>query len=188
MLFLFLSIALSISIGFFLLVCRFLSILNNCLNLIVKKCFTVWETKRIGNISGINVFFLQTIKNLLTVRFIRAFHKLHTKPYTNFSYSELRFYFENLQKNNFTNKKSHWVNPIQGGRSSVVRTLPLDVIPRVSTSEASGAGFEKVNCLFLTSTIARTFWLSKLDIYMFPVTSFLISRYLHTWKGPKKTP
>ena len=28
---------------------------------------------------------------------------------------------------------------------------------RVSTGEASGAGFEKINCLFLTFKIARTF-------------------------------
>ena len=54
------------------------------------------------------------------------------------------------------------------------------------TGEASGVGFEKVNDLFLTFEIARAFWLKKLDFYLFPLSSPLISRYLNIWKVSKK--
>ena len=41
---------------------------------------------------------------------------------------------------------------------TVVRTWSLDNYPRVSTGEASGAGFEKVRCLFSYLKIARPLW------------------------------
>ena len=53
----------------------------------------------------------------------------------------------------------------------VVRTRPLDNIPRVSTDEASGAGFEKVIGLFLSVEIARTNRFTKLGINMHPFCS-----------------
>ena len=76
----------------------------------------------------------------------------------------------------------------------VVRTWPLDDIPRVSTGEASGAGFEKVNGLFLTLDIARTFWLRKLDFHMHPqqppkLSSNLDQYWWSFWcqRGTRKT-
>ena len=56
----------------------------------------------------------------------------------------------------------------------VTKSVPY--ILRVSSSEASGAGFEKANCLFLTFEIARTFLMKKIETYMLPLYSPLISR------------
>ena len=46
---------------------------------------------------------------------------------------------------------------------TLVRTWPLEHIPRVSTGEASGAGFEKVKVYFLKLVIATAIFFQKIE-------------------------
>ena len=82
----------------------------------------------------------------------------------------------------------HYISLDYFSSSHLVRTWPLESFPRVSTGEASGAGFEKFIGLFSSVEIARTkrFW--KLGIYIHPFCFPKVRNSTSIWKVFKIAP